>query len=26
VVEAHHGTVHVDSAPGRTEFTVLLPA
>jgi two-component system, OmpR family, sensor kinase len=26
VVEAHEGTVEVDSTPGRTEFTVLLPA
>jgi two-component system OmpR family sensor kinase len=26
VVEAHQGTVEVDSTPGRTEFTVLLPA
>ncbi|GAB3424739.1 HAMP domain-containing sensor histidine kinase [Flindersiella endophytica] len=26
VVEAHHGTVSVDSEPGRTVFTVTLPA
>ena len=26
VVEAHHGAVAVDSAPGHTEFTVTLPA
>ncbi|MFC7621725.1 sensor histidine kinase [Microlunatus sp. GCM10028923] len=26
VVEAHHGTVSVASRPGRTEFTVTLPA
>ncbi|MGK9147512.1 HAMP domain-containing histidine kinase [Plantibacter flavus] len=26
VVTAHHGTVSVDSAPGRTEFRVELPA
>jgi two-component system OmpR family sensor kinase len=26
VVAAHHGTVEVDSAPGRTAFTVRLPA
>jgi two-component system, OmpR family, sensor kinase len=26
VVEAHHGTVKVASKPGRTEFTVTLPA
>lgn len=26
VVTAHHGTVGVDSAPGRTVFTVTLPA
>jgi two-component system OmpR family sensor kinase len=25
VVEAHHGTVEVESAPGRTRFTVRLP-
>lgn len=25
VVRAHHGTITVDSAPGRTEFTVRLP-
>lgn len=25
VVKAHHGTIAVDSAPGRTEFTVRLP-
>jgi two-component system OmpR family sensor kinase len=25
VVEAHHGTVDVESAPGRTRFTVRLP-
>jgi len=25
VVKAHHGTITVDSAPGRTEFTVRLP-
>jgi two-component system OmpR family sensor kinase len=25
VVQAHHGHVSVDSRPGRTEFTVLLP-
>ena len=25
VVEAHHGTVDVDSRPGRTVFTVRLP-
>ncbi|MFE0175170.1 sensor histidine kinase [Streptomyces sp. NPDC059002] len=26
IVTAHHGTVTVESAPGRTVFTVLLPA
>jgi two-component system, OmpR family, sensor kinase len=26
VVEAHHGTVRVDSEPGRTRFAVTLPA
>jgi two-component system OmpR family sensor kinase len=26
VVEAHHGTVSVESEPGRTEFAVELPA
>ena len=25
VVKAHHGTITVDSAPGRTDFTVRLP-
>ncbi len=25
VVKAHHGTIAVDSSPGRTEFTVRLP-
>jgi two-component system OmpR family sensor kinase len=25
VVKAHHGTITVDSSPGRTEFTVRLP-
>jgi two-component system OmpR family sensor kinase len=25
VVEAHHGRVSVDSEPGRTTFTVVLP-
>ena len=25
VVEAHHGTVEVDSAPGCTAFTIRLP-
>ncbi|ORA20096.1 sensor histidine kinase [Mycobacterium arosiense] len=25
VVKAHHGSIEVDSAPGRTEFTVRLP-
>ena len=26
VVQAHHGSVHVDTAPGNTRFTVRLPA
>ena len=25
VVKAHHGTLTLDSAPGRTDFTVRLP-
>jgi two-component system OmpR family sensor kinase len=25
IVEAHHGSVEVSSAPGNTEFTIMLP-
>jgi two-component system OmpR family sensor kinase len=26
ITKAHHGRIHAESAPGRTEFTVVLPA